>query len=334
MNTIIGQTIGGHYKIIKSLGKGGFGETYLAGDTHLPDNPYRVVKKLKPQSTNPDDLEIAQRLFNTEAQTLYKLGTHNQIPQLFAHFEENQEFYLVQEYIEGHDLTKEIKPGKPLDEPQVIEILQEILTVLDFVHQKNVIHRDIKPANLIRRNSDNKIILIDFGAVKQITSQSNYTIPIGTPGYIPSEQLRGQPQLCSDIYAVGIVAIEALTGIQPHQLPTNPDTGEITWRNSVSVTPELANILDKMIRHHFRYRYQSATEVLQDLKSITRQINSSPTIPSFPPQSSPLSQIFKPKSIILMSLGVIASLIMAIILSFYPFSKPQNQPNSPPVITW
>lgn len=331
MNTIIGQTIGGHYQVIKLLGKGGFGETYLAQDIHLPNKPYRVVKKLTPQFTNPDHLEIAQRLFNTEAETIYKLGTHNQITQLFAHFEENDEFYLVQEYIEGQDLTKEIKPGKPLNQPQVIEILQEILVVLEFVHQKNVIHRDIKPANLIRRRADNKIILIDFGAVKEITSKINYTIPIGTPGYIPSEQIKGQPQLCSDIYAVGIVAIEALTGIQPNQLPTNPDTLEINWRNSVSVSPELGDILDKMIRHHFPYRYQSATEVLQDLKSITGEINLSPTIPSFPlPQAKHKFTLW----IILVSLGIIVTAIVTVILNFAPITKTQPNTTPPSRITW
>ncbi len=331
MNTIIGQTIGGHYKIIESLGKGGFGETYLAQDIHLPDKPYRVVKKLKPQFTNPSDLENAQRLFNTEAQTLYNLGTHNQIPQLFAHFEENGEFYLVQEYIEGHDLTKEIKPGKPLNEPQVIEILPEILTVLEFVHQKKVIHRDIKPANLIRRRADNKIILIDFGAVKQITSKINYTIPIGTIGYIPSEQLRGQPQHCSDIYAVGIVAIEALTGIQPNQLPTNPDTLEINWRNFVSVSPELGDILDKMIRHHFPYRYQSAAEVLQSLNSFTLATTPSPTTPSFPqPKAKSKLSLW----IILVSLGIIVTVIVTAILNFSAITKTQNNTTPPSRITW
>ena len=331
MNTIIGQILGGHYKVINLLGEGGFGETYLAQDTHLPDNPYRVVKKLKPQITNPSNLEIAQRLFDTEAKTLYKLGTHNQIPQLFAHFEEKGEFYLVQEYIEGDNLTKEIQPGKPLDEAQVIQLLQEILEVLDFVHKEKVIHRDIKPDNLIRRQADKKIVLIDFGAVKQITNTSKYTIAIGTPGYIPSEQNRGQPQLCSDIYAVGIVAIEALTGIAPTQLPTNPDTLEINWRNSVSVTPELADILDKMIHHHFPYRYQSAAEVLEALNSLTTPINLSPTIPSFPPPKP------KPKLtswIILVSLGIIVTAIITVLLNPALITKTQTNTNPPSRITW
>lgn len=143
--------------------------------------------------------------------------------------------------------------------------------------------------------------------------------------------MRGQPQLGSDIYAVGIVVIEALTGIQPHQLPTNPDTLEISWRNSVSVSPELANILDKMTRHHFPYRYQSATEVLQDLKYITTLTNPSPTIPSFPPPKP------KPKLslwISLVSLGMIATAIVTVILNFAPITKTQPNTTPPSRITW
>lgn len=166
---IIGHTLGGHYRIVRLLGKGGFGETYLAQDIHLPDQPWRVVKKLQPQFTDPQSLQTAHRLFNTEAQVLYKLGKHDQIPELFAHFEEAQEFYLVQEYIEGQVLTQEIQPGKRLNESSVIELLVAILEILKFVHQQGVIHRDIKPDNLIRRTSDNQSILIDFGAVKQIS---------------------------------------------------------------------------------------------------------------------------------------------------------------------
>jgi len=156
---IIGQTLGGHYRITKLLGGGGFGETYLAEDLHLPNHPLRVVKQLKPVCTDPDELKIARRLFDTEVNILYKLGSHDQIPQLFAHFEEKQEFYLVQEYIEGHDLTHEIKAGKSLSETQVIQLLQDMLEVLEFVHKQGVIHRDIKPSNLMRRDSDNKIVL-------------------------------------------------------------------------------------------------------------------------------------------------------------------------------
>ncbi|MHC5827157.1 MAG: protein kinase domain-containing protein, partial [Nostoc sp.] len=176
-----------------------------------------VVKKLKLQASDPITLETARRLFDTEAQVLYKLGTHDRIPQLLAYFEENAEFYLVQELIEGHDLSQELTPGKTLSQDQVISLLQELLTILEFVHQQNVIHRDVNPRNILRRQPDGKLILIDFGAVKQITTQiitpqgqTQATVAIGTPGYIPGEQAHGTPKLSSDIYATGIIAIQAL----------------------------------------------------------------------------------------------------------------------------
>jgi serine/threonine protein kinase len=267
---MIGQLRGGHFRIIRLLGKGGFGETYLAEDLHLPNHPQRVVKKLTPQSQNPSVLQTARRLFETEAQILYQLGTHPQIPQLFAHFEENQEFYLVQEWIEGQDLSHEMIPGQRWHEAQAMKLLREILDVLAFVHQHHVIHRDIKPQNLIRRRSDGKIALIDFGAVRQINpqlaasqTQGSLTVGVGTVGYMPSEQAQGRPRLSSDIYAVGKLVIAALTGIAPEHLPEDPQSGEILWRSQVSVNPQLADSLDKMVRYDFRQRYASATEALQ-----------------------------------------------------------------------
>lgn len=272
IGNIIGDTLGGHYQVLYRLGEGGFGETYVAKDTHLPDKPLRVVKRLQPQFSDPHLLVIAQRLFDTEAQTLYKLGNHEQIPQLFAHFEEKQDFYLVQEYIEGSDLSKEIYFGKQLSESEVIELLREVLKILRVIHQQGVIHRDIKPSNLMRRASDGKIIMIDFGAIKQVSSQIKNaqgqgirTIPIGTPGYIPSEQIAGNPQFCSDIYALGIIGIQALTGLDPTTLPRDSNSAEIIWRDKASVSPELAAILDKMVRQNFDARYQSADEVLRVL---------------------------------------------------------------------
>jgi serine/threonine protein kinase len=269
----IGQTLRGRYRIIQQIGEGGFGKTYLAEDKDLPGKPQCVVKLLKPPSTAPNALNTAKRLFDTEAKMLYELGrSHDQIPKLFAHFEENQEFYLVQEYIEGHDLTHEIQPGKPISETLVIQLLQDILEVLEFVHKQKVIHRDINPRNLRRRASDGKIVLIDFGAVKEVMTQMTHlqgqispTICIGTPGYMPSEQEKGHPKLCSDIYAVGMVGIEALTGVFPHQLSHDPNTLEVVWKNRVSISPKLTDILEKMVRYDFNQRYQSATEVLQDL---------------------------------------------------------------------
>ena len=141
---MLGNTLVGRYKITNYLGGGGFGETYVANDTQLPGSPQCVVKKLKPQSTDMTTLEIARRLFDTEAQVLYKLGNHDRIPQLLAYFEENAEFYLVQELIIGNDLSQELKPGVIFTQDQIISLLQEILEILDFVHQQKVIHRDVK----------------------------------------------------------------------------------------------------------------------------------------------------------------------------------------------
>jgi serine/threonine-protein kinase len=268
----VGQILGARYGIIRELGAGGFGRTYLAKDMQLPGQPPCVVKQLQPPSSDPSVLAIAKRLFNTEAEILYKLGTHDQIPQLLAHFEENQALYLVQEFIDGDDLSRELIRGKPLSEPEVIALLQDVLKILEFVHQQNVIHRDIKPSNLIRRARDGKLVLIDFGAVKEISSQgisAGSTIRIGTPGYMALEQLAGHPRPNSDIYALGQTAIQALTGIFPYELPVDRQTGEVIWRDQTQVSPPLADIIDKMVRCHLRDRYQSATEVLEDLERLT-----------------------------------------------------------------
>ncbi len=271
---MLGTTLDGRYKITKLLGGGGFGQTFFAQDIKLPGNPLCVVKQLQPQSNDPYTLKVARRLFDTEAEVLHKLGEHDQIPRLLAHFEHNQQFYLVQQLIDGHDLTQEITPGKCWSETQVITLLKDVLTTLTFVHAQQVIHRDLKPANLIRRNQDSKIVLIDFGAVKEVSTQvvnspgkSSLTVGIGTPGYMPNEQANGKPRFVSDVYALGMIAIEALTGLSPArgQISENPQTGEIIWREYAQVSPKLANVLDKMVRYDFRQRYQSASEVLQAL---------------------------------------------------------------------
>ncbi|ABG49918.1 serine/threonine protein kinase [Trichodesmium erythraeum IMS101] len=268
-----GTTLRNHYKIIKPLGSGGFGDTYLAQDSDLPGKPKCVVKHLSPKSSDPIVLNIARKLFEREAETLYKLGSDSdQIPRLLAHFQEEKEFYLVQEYIEGQDISRELTPGKKLSESDTIALLKGILEALVVAHENNIIHRDIKPQNLMRRGSDNKVILIDFGAVKEISTltitqqgATTLTVAVGTPGYIPSEQSNGKPKLSSDIYAVGMVGIKALTGKDPQSLPTDPKTGNIIWRNKAEVSNDLANVLDKMVREYFSERYQNAMEAMEAL---------------------------------------------------------------------
>jgi len=275
LNWMLLTKLTGRYHIISHLGGGGFGATYIAEDTQLPDKPHCVVKQLKPQASDPLTLQTARRLFDTEAQVLYQLGTHDRIPRLLAYFEENQEFYLVQEFIKGVDLSQELTPETKLSEDTVISLLQEILEILQFVHAQKVIHRDINPRNLLRREADGKLILIDFGAVKQIATQTiplggtvKLTVAIGTPGYVPSEQAHGNPKYSSDIYATGIVAIQALTGLSPEQLVKDVDTDEIIWQDCATVSPELAEIIDKMVCYDFRVRYPSAEAALQALKNL------------------------------------------------------------------
>ncbi len=289
----------GRYQIVKELGSGGFGATYLAQDLDLPGNPYCVVKHLKPQ--DPSCFDTAKRLFEKEVETLYHLGNHHQIPRLVARFQEKGEFYLVQEFVEGQDLTQEIIPGKPWSETETRKLLKEILTVLTVVHQNNVIHRDLKPANIMRRQTDGKLVLIDFGAVKEINvmtvnqrGNTSLTVNIGSPGYLPPEQATGKPKLCSDIYAVGIIGISALTGLEASELQEDPETGEILWRDQaslalrdrVSVSDDFGKVLTRMVKNYFPGRYKNAEEVLQALGTGTA--SSSPKItPQLNPISSP-----------------------------------------------
>ncbi|WP_427157819.1 SUMF1/EgtB/PvdO family nonheme iron enzyme [Aliinostoc sp. HNIBRCY26] len=268
------NTLAGRYEIIRLLGGGGFAVTYLARDNFQPSKPLCVVKQLRPNQTATRVIEF----FEKEAAILERLGKHPQIPQLLAHFNQDQNLYIVQEFIEGQDLSREIVPGKRLSESYVTKLLQDALEILSFVHQQGVIHRDIKPQNLMRRQ-DGKIILIDFGAVKElgtlmINSQGevNSSVVIGTPGYMSYEQYRGKPCFGSDIYALGVMAIEALTGVLPAELPEDPQTGEIIWQNQVQVSNHLAEVLTKMVRHHFSMRYANATEALQALISVSASL--------------------------------------------------------------
>lgn len=260
--------LGSRYEIKKLLSRGGFGTTYLAEDTQYPNNPLCVVKKLNSRidNVNTEFLTIARRLFKKEAQTLAKLGKHDQIPRLLAFFEQEQEFYLVQEYVEGETLSHELIANQPWSQEKVTEFLKDLLSIVDFIHSNGVIHRDIKPDNLIRRKIDNKLVLVDFGTVKEViqaqTEAISITVSVGTRGYMPTEQARGKPRYSSDIYAVGMIAIQALTGIHPLQLQEDSH-GELLWLDRISYQPQLAEILTKMIRYHFKERYQSAAEILK-----------------------------------------------------------------------
>ncbi|MBD2518667.1 CHASE2 domain-containing protein [Nostoc sp. FACHB-973] len=280
----VGTLLNSRYRITERLGSGGFSNTYLAEDIKRPGNPECVVKQLRPPRQDTEYLNVVRRLFDAEAEILEILGKHPQIPQLLAFFEENRQFSLVQEFVRGHAMDKELTSGTRLKQTEVVEILKEVLHVLVFVHSYGVIHRDIKPSNLIRRESDRHIVLIDFGAVKQIhpQQQENQTISIGTPSYAPSEQMSGLPKLNSDIYALGIMGIQALTGVDPRVFRRDTNTGEViiqtepdgntevwhSWRELAEVTNELVIILNKMVHFDFTQRYQSAADVLKIIESL------------------------------------------------------------------
>ncbi|MCL6754660.1 serine/threonine protein kinase [Nostoc sp. CCCryo 231-06] len=325
------KTLRNRFEIVKHLGSGGSGDTYLALDLDLPGQPHCVVKHFHPKDTNPAVLPIAKSLFDREAEVLYQLGNdHDQIPRLFAHFNEDGDFYLVQEFIDGHALTQEIVPGQPLSENTVLNLLKDILEVLSFVHQNNIIHRDIKPQNLMRRQSDQKIVLIDFGSIKKIGALgAGLTISVGTPGYMPSEQAKGKPKLCSDIYAVGMIGIQALTGLIPEQLQEDPNTGELLWRDQAQVSDALANILDTMVCDRYSQRYQSAAEALQALNCDLALSESSQSTGIN--QNTDDSYFLSYKNFILLlgiGLGAMTSFIVLVLM--YTFintgTSPPNQP--------
>ncbi|VEP14507.1 Serine/threonine-protein kinase B (fragment) [Hyella patelloides LEGE 07179] len=186
---MLNQFLGGRYRVIQALGEGGFAKTYIAEDHHRPGHPKCIVKFLKPTRKDSDFMATARRLFKKEAEILEKLGKHEQIPRLLAHFEENKKFYIIQEFIEGHTLSQKLASKHRWSEEQVILMLQDVLQILKFVHSHRVIHRDIKPSNLIKRQKDSRLVLIDFGVVKEIGNSrilsapsGQETIAIGTQG--------------------------------------------------------------------------------------------------------------------------------------------------------
>ena len=275
---MIGKVLQERYQILQHLGAGVFGQTYIAVDIDTPGNPKCVVKQLKASSVQSSYLQNLRLRFLCETETLKYLGHHEQIPQLLACFEENERFYLVQEFIEGHGLAVELPINQCLDylwtEKDVLEFLQDILHILQFIHQEGVIHCDVKPENLIRRHCDGKLFLIDFGSIQPVDFGVDavfpiHRIPVTSLGYIPPEQFIGQTQPNSDIYSLGMIAIQALTGLSPLQLKVDPLSNEIIWRSQLTpVNDYLASVLSKMIRHDYKQRFQSAKEVLQILKQI------------------------------------------------------------------
>jgi serine/threonine protein kinase len=275
------QLLAGRYIVTKPLARGGFGAAFIARDRYTPGMRECVIKQLLPTGLNPQQMEIAKQMFEREGIVLEDLGKHPQIPDLLAFFEvevpglqagtTEEFFYLAQEFIDGFTLEQLIEKTGALSEQEVLGILNSLLPVLQYVHDRGSIHRDIKPSNIMARKSDGQFYLLDFGAVKQVTAtpagQKVRSTGIFTPGYGAPEQMRGDQVLpASDLYAFGVTCICLLTGKQPEEL-FDINTNRWNWRSQTPtpVSDKLAQVLDKMIQNAPRDRYQSAAEVYQAL---------------------------------------------------------------------
>jgi eukaryotic-like serine/threonine-protein kinase len=255
--------VDGRYQIIKRLGKGGFAHTYLAKNLAAPGEPKCVVKQLRPKVDHPRMLQ----LFDLEAAILNRFK-HSQIPKMVECFEHQGDRFMVQDFVAGDDLSKEFTIGHQWSEAKVIRFLREMLKVLNYVHQKQAIHRDIKPANIIRRWDNGQLCLIDFGAVRDLGSNSlDPRAIVGTPGYHAPEQVQGIATFSSDIYSLGMTAIQFLTGHYPLHLPKNEEK-EVVWRDLTRISDRLATILEQMIRVDQTCRYDCTMAVLEDLETL------------------------------------------------------------------
>ena len=274
------------YRPIQLLGKGGFGKTFLAIDEDIPSHPHCAVKQFHFYDRDPEIFNKAVELFHQEAIRLDELGKHPQIPNLLACFEQENQIYLVQEFIEGPTLKQELDESI-YDEAQIWQLLQDLLPVLQFIHDKRVIHRDIKPENIIRRQSDNKPVLIDFGIAKLMTDTAilRPATLIGSQDYVAPEQMRGKVFPASDLYSFGVTCIRLMTQVPPLDM-YDYKTERWWWRDFVpkakSISDELGEILDKLLQTHLNQRYGFAAEVLQDIDAALDMRDRALLLPKMP----------------------------------------------------
>jgi eukaryotic-like serine/threonine-protein kinase len=265
---MLGTVLNSHYKIVKVLGIGKSGVTFLAEDLEQINSPLYVLKQIEPRDRSILP-QLAEKLFEIQGTIAYRVGGHPQMPTLVAKFEDNGNRYLVREYIDGELLGKEISSGSGWSQTQVFDFLLDLVGILAFVHSFNYIHQDINPHNIIRRKDDGRFNLIGFSDAKDL--ENNWIAPSIAPSaressYIPYEQEQGVSQFNSDLYAVGAIAIQAITGKFP--LTRDADTYEIYWRDEVrDIDSKLLNIIDTMVRPDYRNRYRSALEVLEVLQA-------------------------------------------------------------------
>jgi serine/threonine-protein kinase len=276
----INQQLDRRYRIVQVLSSGSLGQTYLAVDMRRPGYPQCIVRQFQFPSKSSKTLQVVQLLFKKKAETLERLGNHDRIPQLLACFEQEGQVYFVEEAIVGHPLSRELVAGRALSEEYVIRFLDDVLEVLDYVHKNGVIHRNLRPTTLMRRQGDNRIVPIDFGLLQEIANPSpkiTKVIPKDADpsilAYMPPEQLQGNPLYNSDLYAIGAICVQALTGCTPEELP-RPHEGNgsrpmtVNWRDRAKISPALGDYVDRMICPYFEQRYQSAEAALRDLRRL------------------------------------------------------------------
>ena len=256
------------YRTLKVLGSGMSGKTYLAEDTHIPSNRRCVIKQLRPP-TDTVTFKIIKERFQREAVILERLcKATDKIPTLQAYFSEGQDFYLVQDWIEGKSLAQRVQENGPFTAEQVKSFLTRVLPVLDYVHSQGIVHRDIKPENIMLRDRDDQPILIDFGAVKEVVAEASSTIIIGSPGYMPPEQANGQPVFASDIYSLGLTAAYLLTGKRPQELSVLNISEQLAKESKDEAALPIITVIEKASRLHPQERYQAAREMLEAIEEI------------------------------------------------------------------
>ncbi len=306
-----GEMVANRYRVVRILGQGGFGRTYLVEDTHQEQKAC-VMKEFAPQVENPEDVLKAKELFEREADVLKKLQ-HAQIPKfhrtLQTQFGTKDFFFLVQDFVDGETywdlLNQRLVEGKSFTEEEVILLLRQVLPVLTYLHSRDVIHRDISPDNLMRRRDNLLPMLIDFGAVKQLPASQGFWATqlgvnrtlLGKKGYAPEEQIRqGKVFPCSDIYSLGVTALVLLTGKEPQDLYDSYE-GAWRWGSAIQVSPELSRILKKMVALKPSDRLQTAKDVFLALEGLAAPVTVAPVSNmNHSNQSHPTHQVNPPNS--------------------------------------
>lgn len=341
------QLLGERYQAVKILKTYGFGKTYLAADTQLPDRPKCIIKQLQYPDTSPKSRKFLQILLEKKAEAFTSIASHPQIPCLLDYFQGRQHFYLVEEFIPGNSLEKEIGGDRPFLRPKLIQFLKESLTALSVIHNAGLIHLNLKPSNLIRHGTTGKLMLTGLGVFHDICdrawhshSPTNPRDFNGSALYMAPEQQEDQPQFNSDLYALGMIAIQAATGyssteLATYALETETASAEEAWYYGIALDPRLVQLLNHLIHPSSQQRYQLAKDVLADLQAIEH--NTSVTSvskgtkvkkeepPPAPPEISPLPPTTPaPQSPKKWRWGIAAVALLGIVALGLGFQLPQR----------